>query len=100
VIFDIIIIVLKSKLLFIQSIIKNKLKIKDLTKAEIIEYLDKNKFIKINDSFNYLLNMPIYNISIDQFEKLKQEYESNEEDIKIIQEYKESDMWIDDLKTI
>lgn len=93
--------VLQSKLKFIQHIITNKLKIKDLTKSEIINYLDGfEDFVKVNRSYNYLLNMPIYSISKEQFEKLQKELEKTKNEIIEVEQTTEADMWSADLKII
>ena len=93
--------VLHSKLKFIQHIISNKLKVKDLTKSQITEYLSKNDgFIMVSRSYNYLLNMPIYNISKDQYEKLQKEVEKAKEEIVKTEEITEAEMWLTDIKGI
>ena len=92
--------ILENKCAFIEHIIKNKLKIKDLTKAEIIDYLSVKSFYEVNGNFNYLISMPIYNISHDEFEKLKKELINVRERIDRVANTEESDMWSEDIKMV
>jgi len=87
-----------NKQRFIDDIIKNKLKIKDLKKSEIITYLKNNDYLQKDKSFNYLLNMPIYNISKDQFEKIKKELVKSKSELDMLKNKTQNQMWIDDLK--
>jgi len=92
--------VLMNKCNFIDHIITNKLKIKNMTKAEIVEYLGVNNFDKVERSFNYLLNMPIYNMSTDQHKKLMDECVLIQHEIEKIKETSEANMWLADLSKI
>jgi len=90
--------ILRNKCRFITDIISEKLRIKDLTKAETVIYLEHNDFLKVSGSYGYLINMPIYIISKDQHQKLQGELKELENEIKEMEATEESDMWLSDLK--
>jgi len=89
---------LRNRQRFIEHIIKNKLKIKDLKKSEIITYLKDNNFALRERTYNYLLNMPIYTISKDQFEKIKKELVQISLELDLIKSKTITQMWLEDLK--
>jgi DNA topoisomerase-2 len=62
--------ILENKVQFIRSVVSEDLRIQNFTKAKIIEYLESNKFMKVEDSFDYLLRLPIYNLTKDKVEEL------------------------------
>lgn len=81
--------VIKNKFRFIQSIIDDKIVVNKKSKVDIIDQLERNGFDLIDDSYDYLLNMPIYSLT---FEKMSQlEDEMNEMD-KELQDYKNTDV--------
>ena len=47
--------------------------------------------------YNYLLTMPIWNLSYEQVEKLKQEVRQKKEELEKLKGYDLNDMWLDDL---
>jgi len=91
---------LTSKARFIDSIIKNKLKIKDLTKKEIIEYLKENDYQKYNDSFNYIISLPIYIMTKDEYQKILEEIQRVQTELHRIQNQEINDIWINDIKSL
>jgi len=77
-----------AKARFINAILKGDLKINNVAKAVIVAYLEKNKYFKLEDSYDYLLRMPIHSLTKEMCQKLM-------EDIKIkkteLAEMKKSD---------
>ena len=73
-----------SKILFIENIIDNKIIINKQTNDKIIEQLEKNQYIiKYENSYDYLINMPISSLTIEKINEFKNEI------IKINKMYKE-----------
>lgn len=61
---------LKSKLVFIDNVRKNKLDIKDTPKHKLIKILEhSDAYVTRNDSYDYLLNMPLWSINTESFDK-------------------------------
>ena len=91
---------LTNKQRFIADIVEEQLKIKNLKKSEVIEYLKKNNYDQRDSSYNYLLNMPIYNISKDQYQKLQLEIQNVQKELKVIESKTPKDIWKEDMKKI
>lgn len=58
---------LKSKILFIDRVRKGELNLKDTPEHELVESFNcDNNIIKVNGSYEYLLNMPIRSINFEE----------------------------------
>lgn len=89
---------LVSKYNFIKGVIDNSIIIANKSDEKIIKQLESIKNIhKINDSYDYLLNMPMRNITKSNYEKLKEDIKSLKEDLNKLKETSNKDMWKDDL---
>ena len=110
------IIVLESKIKFINEIIDETFIINKKTRKEIIhqlyekEYilLDDNtirlttdvKFNKIGTEYDYLIKMPLYSLSQDKIDELQKELEKNNNEYNILENKSVKDMWIAELDTL
>lgn len=92
--------VISNKARFIKAIIDNKLKVKNTPKAEIEQWLEDNSFDKINDSFNYLLQMQIYSLTKEKYEELLKEKELKKQEIENIKKQVPKQMYLDDLSEL
>ena len=88
---------LSNKARFIKDIIDGKLTVNNAPKKSIIIYLEDNKFDKIDDSYNYLLNMPIYSLTKERYDDLLMQISTNEKESKIIKELEPTKMYESDL---
>jgi len=82
---------------FIKDIIDGKLKVNNVAKTTIISYLEKHKYDKIEDSFGYLLNMPIYSLTKERFEDLLKKKGEAETDLSHTKTLQAKDMYLEDL---
>ena len=78
--------VLAFKAKFIKSIIDKKLVVNNVKKEVIIKWLDENKFEKIDDSYNYLLNMPIYSLTNERYMELMKNAKDKKEELDLIKD--------------
>ena len=85
------------KVKFILMIINKKLEINNKKKSEIEEKLIELKFIKIDDSYNYLLSMPIYNLTQEKIEELKKQENEKQTEYDTLVKMKPHDLWLIDL---
>jgi DNA topoisomerase-2 len=92
--------IISNKARFIKAIIENKLKVKNTPKAEIEQWLEDNSFDKINDSFNYLLQMQIYSLTKEKYEELLKEKELKKQEIENIKKQVPKQMYLDDLSEL
>ena len=86
--------VLAFKAKFIKSIIDKKLVVNNVKKEVIIKWLDENKFEKIDDSYNYLLNMPIYSLTNERYMELMKNAKDKKEELDLIKEKEPKDMYL------
>jgi DNA topoisomerase-2 len=89
--------IISNKARFIKDIIDGKLKINNVPKQQIVEYLEKNKYDQVDGTFSYLLNMPIYSLTKERFEELLKQKAEKEVEIKVIEGTDPKDMYLKDL---
>jgi DNA topoisomerase-2 len=92
--------ILSNRGRFIKAIIDGKLKVNNVSKSVIIEGIEAMKLEKIDDSYDYLLRMPIYSLTKEMYEKLKEDFVAKKEEIKILEETDPKDMYILDLSEL
>lgn len=85
---------------FIKLIIEGKLKVNNRPKAEIITDLEKQKLEKNDDSFDYLLGMPIHSLTKEKYEELLEQIKENQKEIDRISKQVPLEMYREDLKTL
>lgn len=87
-----------SKYYFIKGIVDGSILINKKTKNEIIEQLENNEKIKkSNDSYEYLLRMPIYSLTKEVMDKLLEKIKIDNENLKKYTETSLKDLWIAEL---
>jgi DNA topoisomerase-2 len=92
--------ILSNRGRFIKAILDEKLKINNISKVQIVEGIELLKLEKIDDSFDYLLRMPIYSLTKELFEKLKEDFTKKKEEIKILEITEPKDMYLLDLSEL
>ncbi len=92
--------VLSNRGRFIKAILDEKLKVNNVPKAEIITQIESLGLEKIDDSYDYLLRMPIYSLTKEMFEKLKEEFKLKKEEITKLEATDPKDMYISDLSEL
>lgn len=91
--------ILRNKKQFIQDIVSRNLDIFK-TKTDLEQDLDLHKFDRVDNSFSYLVNMPIGSLQAENVLKLEQLYKKLEKDLKNAQSRSIVDMWITDLEEL
>ncbi len=92
--------VLSNRGRFIKAILDEKLKINNVSKTLIIQGIEEMCLDKIDDSYDYLLRMPIYSLTKELFEKLKEDFTTKKAEIKKLEETDPKDMYLDDLNDL
>ena len=91
---------LKAQAYFIKLINENKIKVLKVKKTELEKQLVGYKFDKINDSYNYLTNMPIRNLTDEKAQQLMNIYLEKESILTGIKKTTAKGMWSKDLDVI
>jgi DNA topoisomerase-2 len=89
--------VMRNKIRFIKSVISNELVVSKMKKNELEEYLSRSKYLLVNDTYDYLLRIPIYNLTIDKVDDLEKEFKQHEDNLNNIKSKSEKTMWLDEL---
>lgn len=92
--------VLANRGRFIKFILDEKIKINNLPKQQIVSQIEKCGLDKIEDSYDYLLRMPIYSLTSELFEKLKEDFKFKKEEIVILKLTDPKDMYLLDLSEL
>lgn len=88
------------KVKFILMIVEKKLEINNKKKSEIESQLEKQKFTKIDNSYNYLLSMPIYNLTNEKIEELKKQEKEKQTEFDTLIEKTPEKLWTTDLEIL
>tara|TARA_Y100000389_G_scaffold197201_2_gene231329 strand:- start:7670 stop:11065 length:3396 start_codon:yes stop_codon:yes gene_type:complete len=106
--------IISAKCAFIQSILDEKISIFRKPKLAVNEILKKNKFPgcsnnksipcdslpnfdKITNEYDYLIKLPIYTLTEEEIEKLKENKDNLEKDFKELSNKTNKDMWNEEL---
>jgi len=90
--------VIQSKFAFIKYILEGKVVVNKKSKDEIIKQIENMKFIiKVDDSYEYLLRLPIYSLTKEKINQLSEELKKRKLELKEMKETSEQDMYLDDL---
>ncbi len=85
---------------FIKAILEGKIVVNNKPKDEIISQIEVNSIEKIDDSYDYLLRMPIYSLTKEVFDKLKEDFSNKKEEIERLKLIEAKDMYLDDLSEL
>ena len=85
---------------FIKAILDDKLDIKNKSKDVIIDSIIDMKLELIDDSYDYLLRMPLWSLTKELFEKLKLDFTAKKEEIVKLEKEEPKDWYIQDLKEL
>ena len=92
--------ILSNRGRFIKAIIDGKLKVNNVAKAQIVEGIESLGLDKIDDSYDYLLRMPIYSLTKEMYDKLKEDFKLKKEEIVKLEATDPKDMYLDDLNEL
>lgn len=91
---------LENKIKFISDVMDKRLVIFNKSKNDICERMEKLKYKKVDDSYEYLLTMRIDSFILEKVEVLKKEKQKVQELMTDVIDTSCSDMWIRELKQL
>lgn len=92
--------ILSNKAKFVKAIIDGDLKVNNVPKADIIKGIEKLEIDKIDDSYDYLLRMSIYNLTKEMYDKLKNDLKTKKEELKVVKSRDIKEWYKEDLKQL
>jgi DNA topoisomerase-2 len=88
---------INSKIRFIMDVINGLLVLNNTKKQFILDYLEAEKYSLHDNSYDYLLRMPIYNLTYEKKQELLAECGVKENELNSIESLSEISMWKHDL---
>jgi DNA topoisomerase II len=92
--------ILENRLRFIKEIIEETLIVRNVKKSDIVSYLEDNGYDKIEDSYNYLLNMAIHSLTQERYEELAKTVGDKNTELANILATEPKDMYLKDLEKL
>lgn len=92
--------ILSNRGRFIKYILDGKLEVKNVLKDKLIKDIDALGLDKIDDSYDYLLRMPIWSLTKEMFEKLKEDFKIKKEEMEKLSMVEPRDMYLGDLSEL
>jgi len=91
---------MSERIRFLDLVITRDLTLHDKNKAELEEYLDSHMFDKHNDSYDYLVKMPIYNMTKDKQDSLNEDHLKKTSELDIVRVTSPNAMWLKELNEL
>mgnify|MGYP001353793017 CR=1 FL=1 len=88
---------LSNKIRFINEFISNDIKINNQSKAKIIEQLETRKYDTREGSFDYLLRMPIYNLTKEKIDEFNESLDNKTCELNNLKSKTNKDLWENDI---
>ena len=99
--------IISFKVKFILMVVEKKLEINNKKKHEIEENLEEHKFPKIGRikddpkaSYDYLLSMPLYNLTSEKIEELKKQQQDKDTEYNDLFNKSTKTIWLDELEIL
>lgn len=92
---------LVSKYVFCDAVVNGKIRVSKATKAEIVEQMEGfERIVKQDGSYDYLLRIPIVQLSREKLEELREALKKAAEELKAVEASTVESMWTADLKNL
>ena len=88
---------LEIKIRFIMEFIEGKILINNKKKIEIVEQLDARKYPKLDDSYDFLLKMPIYNLTKEKIDEFNSMLDNKITEYSALEQSTPKSLWLADL---
>ena len=91
---------LENKYKFVNAIIEEKLLINNQKKSTIVSNIRKLSIEKINNSYDYLLKMPIYSLTKELLDQIKKDIKDNNQKLALLKKTKPMEIYLKDLQEL
>ena len=92
--------ILDAKVRFIEEYINGKIEINRKSKEYIYSLLEERGYPDFGESYDYLVRMPILSFTEEKIEELSKQRNDKKQEVKILKNKTEKDLWLDDLENI
>ena len=92
--------ILTSKARFIKEYINGDLDINKRSKDYIVSILEKHNYIKDENTYDYLLRLPIYSLTLEKIKELEEQCSKKQSELDFIVSKSPEELWRIDLNNI
>jgi DNA gyrase/topoisomerase IV subunit B len=92
--------ILESKARFISEYIEGELDINKKSKDYIVSLLKERKYPTDEDSYDYLLRLPIYSLTLEKINELNKQCENKKRELQFIKNKTPEELWKIDLEEL
>ena len=85
---------------FIKAILDGKIVVNNKSTDEIVSQIESIAIEMIDGYYDYLLRMPIYSLTKEMFEKLKEDFSNKKDEIEKLKLVDPKDMYLEDLSEL
>ena len=93
-------VLLENKYKYIQQVLEDTIDLRKKTTEQIYTILENLDYVKIEDSFNYLIKMAMDSVSIENVETLKKQYHTKQKELDVIRKTPIEESWINELNDL
>tara|TARA_B100000795_G_scaffold269805_1_gene260475 strand:+ start:2944 stop:6378 length:3435 start_codon:yes stop_codon:yes gene_type:complete len=90
--------IVNARVKFIEEFIAGTIQISNKTKKDILEQLETKKYKMVDESFDYLIKMPIYNLTKEKTDELKNNRDAKVADYSNLKDMDVKDIYLKELK--
>ena len=92
--------ILKNKIRFINETIDHTIKIYRVAKKNIEGQLKKRNYVTCDNSYDYLLRMPIYSLTKEKIDELNAKHKKMMDEMNVLKNKDNSELLYDDMKAV
>ena len=93
-------VLLQNKYKYIQQVLDGSIDLRKKTIEQIYAILTSFSYVKIEDSYNYLIKMSMDSVSIENVETLKKQFDSKQKELDIIKKTTVEESWLNELNDL
>ena len=87
--------------MFIKNVTEDIIIVNKTKKENIISQLEGfENIIKLDDSYDYLLRLPIYNLTLEKLEELREQIKTKKIELDVIKTKEINDTWEEEINNI
>lgn len=91
-------IMVNARVKFIEEFITGTIQISNKTKKDILDQLESKNYPKVDDCYDYLIKMPIYNLTKERIEELKSDRDVKMQSYESLKSMSLKDIYMRELK--
>lgn len=91
---------ISNKVRFLEIVVSGEFQFKGRRRHELMNDLDARNFAKYDNTYDYLLNVSLWNLTTEKLDALRHERTVCQQNLQTIQSYTPKKLWLDDLMVI